>query len=57
MSDYRRYAEACRQMALTAIDQTARDALLETAAALEAGATKKDEIQAIAQCLENDERK
>ncbi len=57
MNDYRRYAEACRQMALTAIDQKSRDTLLETAATLEAGATKGEKMQKITQSPEEDERK
>ena len=55
MNDYRRYAEACRQVALTAIDQKSRDTLLETAAALEAGAAEEEAMEKIAQNLKDDE--
>jgi hypothetical protein len=57
MRDYRRYAEACRQMALTAIDPKMRDTLLEMATTLEAVASEREAPRAIVPSLNDGERK
>jgi hypothetical protein len=57
MNDRRRSAKACRQMALTVVDQKSRDALLETAAILEEGATEEEAMEEIAQSSKDNERK
>ena len=57
MRDYRRYAEACRQMALTAIAPKMRDTLLEMATTLEAVASEREAPRAIVPSLNDGERK